>query len=56
MGAVILDDNQERYYFEYFYLLTNIWSYMPNKFEIILIRNLIQNITNHFTSQFLIML
>ena len=41
IGAVILDDNQERYYFEYFYLLTNIWSYMPNKFEIILIRNLI---------------
>jgi len=41
IGAVILDENQEQYYFEYFYLLTNIWSYIPNKFEIILIRNLI---------------
>ena len=34
LGAVILDDNQEIYFFEYFYLLTNVWSYMPKKFEI----------------------
>ena len=34
LGAVILDDNQENYFFEYFYLLTNAWSYIPKKFEI----------------------
>ena len=28
LGAVILYDNQEDYFFEYFYLLTNTWSYM----------------------------
>ena len=38
LGAVILDNNQENYFFEYFYLLTNNWSYMPNKFEIDTIR------------------
>ena len=38
LGAVILDDNQEKYFYEYFYLLTNNWSYMPKKFEIETIR------------------
>ena len=41
LGAVILDDNQEKYFYEYFYLLTNNWSYMPNQFEIDVIRKLI---------------
>lgn len=42
LGAIILDDEQERYFFEYFYLLSNNWSYMPNKFEIDLIRKLVE--------------
>ena len=41
LGAVILDDDQEKYFYEYFYLLTNNWSYMPNKFEIDIIRKFI---------------
>ena len=41
-GAVILQKNQERYYFEYFFLLTNNWSYMPNTFELITIRELVK--------------
>ena len=41
LGVVILDDEQEKYFYEYFYLLTNNWSYMPNKFEIDTIRKLI---------------
>lgn len=40
-GAVILDKDQENYFYEYFYLLTNNWSYMPNQFEIDVIRNLV---------------
>ena len=42
LGAVILDNDQENYFFEYFYLLSNNWSYMPNKFEIELIRRLVE--------------
>ena len=42
IGAVILDNKQEDYFFEYFYLLTNNWSYMPNKFEIDSIRNIVE--------------
>ena len=42
LGAVILDNDQENYFFEYFYLLSNNWSYMPNKFEIDLIRRLVE--------------
>ena len=42
LGAVILDNDQKNYYFEYFYLLSNNWSYMPNKFEIDLIRRLVE--------------
>ena len=41
VGAVILDDEQENYFFEYFYLLTNNWSYMPNISEIDIIRKLV---------------
>jgi predicted O-methyltransferase YrrM len=41
-GAVILDNNQKKYYFEYFYLLLHNWSYMPNKFELITIRNFVE--------------
>ena len=42
LGAIILDNKQESYFFEYFYLLSNNWSYMPNKFEIDLIRKLVE--------------
>jgi len=42
LGAVILDHKQENYFFEYFYLLSNNWSYMPNKFEIDTIRKLVK--------------
>ena len=42
LGAVILDNDQENYFFEYFYLLSNNWSYMPKKFEIDLIRKLVE--------------
>ena len=42
VGAVILDNNQEDYFFEYFYLLSNNWSYMPNKFEIEIIRKIVK--------------
>ena len=42
IGAVILEPNQQNYVFEYFFLLTNLWSYMPNRFEIETIRELIR--------------
>ena len=42
LGAIILDSNQQNNFFEYFYLLSNNWSYMPNKFEIDKIRELIK--------------
>ena len=48
LGAVILDNNQEKYYYEYFYLLTNNWSYMPTQFEIDTIRNLIRKYYHPF--------
>ena len=48
LGAVILDDNQERYYYEYFYLLTNNWSYMPQQFELNAIREIIKKYYNPF--------
>ena len=41
IGAVILDDNQEDYFFEYFFLLSNNWSYMPNQFELDIIRKIV---------------
>ena len=36
-----MDDNQENYFFEYFFLLSNNWSYMPNQFELDFIRNIV---------------
>ena len=42
LGAIILDDNQEKYYYDYFLLLSNNWSYMPKEFEIITIRNIVK--------------
>lgn len=42
LGAVLLEPNQQNYAFDYFYLLTNLWSYMPNRFEIETIRELIR--------------
>ena len=48
LGAVILDKDQEKYFYEYFYLLTNNWSYMPNKFEIDVIRKLVEKYYNPF--------
>ena len=41
-GAVILESDQERYYFDYFFLLLHNWSYMPNKFELYTIRKLVK--------------
>jgi hypothetical protein len=41
-GAIILERNQRKYYFDYFYLLLHNWSYMPNKFEIDTIRALVK--------------
>ena len=41
-GAIILDDNQKQYYFDYFYLLSNTWSYMPHQFELNSIRKIIK--------------
>ena len=48
LGAVILDNNQENYYYEYFYLLTNNWSYMPQNFEINAIREVVKKYYNPF--------
>ena len=48
LGAVILDDNQENYFYEYFYLLTNNWSYMPREFEINAIRNIVHKYYHPF--------
>lgn len=47
-GAIILDDNQEKYYFDYFYLLSNNWSYMPNRFELNAIRRIIEKYYSSF--------
>ena len=41
-GAVILESNQKKYYFDYFYLLFHNWSYMPNNFELNTIRKLVE--------------
>ena len=41
-GAVILESNQKKYYFDYFYLLLQNWSYMPNIFELNTIRKLVE--------------
>ena len=48
LGAIILEDNQENYFFEYFYLLTNNWSYMPKKFEIDTIRKIVKKYYHSF--------
>lgn len=42
LGAVILENNQRKYYFDYFYLLLHNWSYMPKKFELDTIRVLVK--------------
>ena len=51
LGAIILDDNQEKYYYDYFYLLSNNWSYMPKNFEIATIRNIIKKYYNEYYLQ-----
>ena len=51
-GAIILDDNQKQNYFDYFYLLSNNWSYMPNQFELNSIRKIIKK---YYTSYLLSM-
>ena len=48
LGAVILDGNQEYFFYEYFYLLTNNWSYMPKKFEIDSIRKIVKKYYHPF--------
>ena len=30
IGAVLLDDDQKKHYFDYFFALTSTWSYIPN--------------------------
>ena len=30
IGAVLLDNDQKKYYFDYFFALTSTWSYIPN--------------------------
>jgi hypothetical protein len=47
-GAVILESNQKQYYFDYFYILLNNWSYMPNKFELNTIRKLVKKYYPHY--------
>ena len=39
IGAVLLDDNQEKNYFDYFFALTSTWSYIPDIKEWNFIRN-----------------
>ena len=39
IGAVFLDNNQEKYYFDYFFALTSTWSYIPDFEEWNFIRN-----------------
>jgi len=39
IGAVLLDNNQENYYFDYFFALTSRWSYIPDIEEWKFIRN-----------------
>ncbi len=51
LGAIILDDNQERYYFDYFFLLSNNWSYMPHSFEILTIRKIVQKFYDNYYLQ-----
>lgn len=47
-GAVILEREQKKYYFDYFFLLLNNWSYMPNKFELDTIRKLVKKYYSPF--------
>jgi len=39
IGAVLLDDEQKKYYFDYFFALTSKWNYIPNIQEWNYIRN-----------------
>ena len=39
IGAVILDNDQEKRYFDYFFALTSTWSYIPDIEEWNFIRN-----------------
>ena len=41
IGAVLLDPDQKKYYFDYFFALTSTWSYIPNIEEWDFIRNFI---------------
>ena len=41
IGAVILDDNQKKYYFDYFFALTSTWYYIPDIQEWNYIRNFV---------------
>ena len=40
IGAIILDDNQEKYYHDYFRLLGGQWQYFPKEIYIDSVRNL----------------
>ena len=41
-GAIFLESNQKKYYFDIFYLLLHNWSYMPHYFELNTIRKLVK--------------
>ena len=41
IGAVLLDDDQKKHYFDYFFALTSTWSYIPNIEEWNFIRDFI---------------
>ena len=41
IGAVLLDNDQEKHYFDYFFALTSTWSYIPDIKEWNFIRNFI---------------
>ena len=41
IGAVLLDNDQEKHYFDYFFALTSTWSYIPDIREWNFIRNFI---------------
>ena len=41
IGAILLDDDQKKHYFDYFFALTSTWSYIPKIEEWNFIRNFI---------------
>ena len=50
IGAVLLDNNQEKYYFDYFFALTSTWSYIPEIEEWNFIRNFL---SKYYSKEFI---